>query len=426
MRLGYTAVEYVELGLEAMEVRELEADLGTTLLHVTGAIDAGYDDELAAVEAAYRTCSVPFEWLGADAAAERWPGLRFEGPVLHQPDGGWVRADLALDAFLDGAARRGALLRFESPVMALERTGDGVRVVTDDGSVITPVVVVAAGAWAPDLLTGLLPLPALTVTEELVAYFRRREPDRPWPCFIHRGTPLLYGLPGPHQRIKVGEHQTGPVVHPDERTFELQPEAWQRLRDVVEHWLPGVDPEPVDAVTCLYATGPGDDLVLDRVGPVVVASGLGGHGFKFGPALGRSSPTSPTRLMPQVTSRRRSVVSAWPGWDVRTRTIRRPLRRGAAGSVEAGLLQRSRDAVGRSRRSHGQERHQAARQAETSRDDDAGPEPLAELLLGAGQVEADDAGQHGDGQQPGQAGDRVVHARGDAEVPSSTAPARSR
>ena len=148
-------------------------------------------------------------------------------------------------------------------------------------------MVVAAGAWAPDLLTGLLALPALTVTEEQVAYFRRREPDRPWPCFIHRATPLLYGLPGPHERIKVGEHQTGPVVHPDERTFELRPEAWQRLRDAVEHWLPGVDPEPLDAVTCLYATGPGDDLVLDRVGPVVVASGLGGHGFKFGPALGR-------------------------------------------------------------------------------------------------------------------------------------------
>jgi sarcosine oxidase len=288
VRLGYTAVEYVELGLEAMQGwRELEADAGTTLLHVTGAIDAGYDDELAAVEAAYRACKVTFEWLEAAAAAERWPGLRFEGSVLHQPDGGWVRADLALDAFLDGAVLRGARLRFESPVVAMERAGDGLRVVTDDGSVVAPVVVLAAGAWAPDLLTGLLPLPDLTVTEELVAYFRRREPDRPWPCFIYRAAPLLYGLPGPHQRIKAGEHQTGPVVHPDERTFELRPEARQRLRDAVEHWLPGVDPEPVDAVTCLYATGPGDDLVLDRVGPVVVASGLGGHGFKFGPALGR-------------------------------------------------------------------------------------------------------------------------------------------
>ena len=91
--------------------------------------------------------------------------------------------------------RRGAVLRFESPVVALERTGDGLRVVTDDGSVVAPVVVVAAGAWAPDLLTGLLPLPALTVTEELVAYFRRREPDRPWPCFIHRSRPAALRPP---------------------------------------------------------------------------------------------------------------------------------------------------------------------------------------------------------------------------------------
>jgi sarcosine oxidase len=77
------------------------------------------------------------------------------------------------------------------------------------------------------------------------------------------------------------------VVHPDERTFEVRPEARRRLRDAVGQRLPGVDPEPLDAVTCLYATGPADDVVLDRVGPMVVASGLGGHGFKFGPALGR-------------------------------------------------------------------------------------------------------------------------------------------
>ena len=99
----------MELGLEAMQGwRELEADAGTTLLHVTGAIDAGYDDELAAVEAAYRACGVPFEWLEAEAAAERGPASGSRARCSHQPDGGWVRADLALDAFLDGAARRGA------------------------------------------------------------------------------------------------------------------------------------------------------------------------------------------------------------------------------------------------------------------------------------------------------------------------------
>ena len=31
---------------------------------------------------------------------------------------------------------------------------------------------------------------------------------------------------------------------------------------------------------------PDEDFVLERVGPVVVASACSGHGFKFGPLLG--------------------------------------------------------------------------------------------------------------------------------------------
>jgi sarcosine oxidase len=288
VRLGYTAKEYVELALHAIDGwRELEEDAGETLLHPVGAIDAGYDDELEAVAAAYRGCGVRHEWLEAGAARERWPGMRFDGPVLHQPDGGWVWADRALEAFLASAARHGADVQFSTPVVTLEPDGDGVRVITDGGSWSVGAVVVAAGAWAPNLLDGLVDLPSLTVTQEQVAYFEPREASEPWPCFIHRAQPLLYGLPGPSGRIKVGEHQTGPVVDPDDRTFDVEPEAWQRLLDAVDIWLPGVSPEPVDAVTCLYATAPDDDLVIDRVGPVVVAAGLGGHGFKFGPALGR-------------------------------------------------------------------------------------------------------------------------------------------
>lgn len=38
--------------------------------------------------------------------------------------------------------------------------------------------------------------------------------------------------------------------------------------------------------TCLYASTPTDDFVLERSGSFVLGVGLGGHGFKFGPAIG--------------------------------------------------------------------------------------------------------------------------------------------
>jgi len=58
------------------------------------------------------------------------------------------------------------------------------------------------------------------------------------------------------------------------------------VSDFVKANLPGALPEPVSAETCLYASTPDDDFVLDRVGPVVLGVGFGGHGFKFAPAVG--------------------------------------------------------------------------------------------------------------------------------------------
>jgi glycine/D-amino acid oxidase-like deaminating enzyme len=84
------------------------------------------------------------------------------------------------------------------------------------------------------------------------------------------------------------EHCTGPLVDPDDRSFALEPETWARLLDWVRRHLPGVDPHPVTQTTCLYASSPTDDFVIDRVGRIVVAkAGLGGHGFKFLPEIGR-------------------------------------------------------------------------------------------------------------------------------------------
>ena len=40
-------------------------------------------------------------------------------------------------------------------------------------------------------------------------------------------------------------------------------------------------------ISCTYTTTSDSTFVLDRHGPVVVATGFSGHGFKFVPAIGR-------------------------------------------------------------------------------------------------------------------------------------------
>ena len=52
-------------------------------------------------------------------------------------------------------------------------------------------------------------------------------------------------------------------------------------------WLPGLDADSPEPVSCTYTSTPTGEFVLDRVGPMVVAAGFSGHGFKSATAVGR-------------------------------------------------------------------------------------------------------------------------------------------
>jgi len=87
--------------------------------------------------------------------------------------------------------------------------------------------------------------------------------------------------------VKVAEHHTGPEVTAAGRDFVVDAAARDRVTSFVEQWLPGLVPAPVSEVTCLYTNTATEDFVLDRVGPIVIASTCSGHGFKFAPLIGR-------------------------------------------------------------------------------------------------------------------------------------------
>jgi sarcosine oxidase len=85
----------------------------------------------------------------------------------------------------------------------------------------------------------------------------------------------------------VAEHHTGAPATADGRSFEIDTAGRDRVVRYVEQWFPGLVPEPASAETCLYTTTPTEDFVVDRAGPIVVAAGFSGHGFKFVPLIGR-------------------------------------------------------------------------------------------------------------------------------------------
>ena len=305
-RLAYADDLYVRLALEAEPLwAELEEAADEELLERVGAVDHGIPERIHEVAAALGRAGVRHELLGAEEAADRWPGLRFEGPAVFQPDGGISFADRTVRAAQDVAAGLGAEIAFSEPARGVHLRDGGVVVETDCRELRADVVVVAAGAWAAPVADDLVPLPPLTVTFQQPGWFAPRDPTLVWPSFIHyRDTSSAsaasfgaYGMgdPGiggrrtsfPGTAVKVGEESVPTIVDPADGPFEVRQDALRRLADYVEIWLPGLDPVPLRAETCLFTSTPNDDFVLDRRGPVVIASPCSGHGFKFTPVIGK-------------------------------------------------------------------------------------------------------------------------------------------
>ncbi|WP_412168455.1 FAD-dependent oxidoreductase [Curtobacterium flaccumfaciens pv. flaccumfaciens] len=294
-RQGYADPEYVALTTRALALWEaLEAAAGEELIVRTGAVDHGRPEVVDAIAAALADADIPHESLTPEQAAARWPGIAFEGHVLTHPSAGRIRSDRTIEVFLTLAEATGlADLRFDTRVTGLEDHGDDVTVTLSDGSAVrTASVVAAVGSWAPTLVGELLAgrgagLPAIRVTQEQPAHFPSHLPDAAWPSFVHWADgDDVYGLLTPGEGVKVGFHGTGPVVDPDHRDFTPVPAEAERLQAYVARYVPGVDATKPTFISCLYDNSPDEDFVIDRVGPLTVATGFSGHGFKFAPLLG--------------------------------------------------------------------------------------------------------------------------------------------
>lgn len=279
---AYAQDHYLELlqrariGWDALGVVE-----GEPLLRLHGLVTQGAAD-VEGIHAALAGRGMPSRLIEAVDAARRWPGIRFEGAVLHSPDAGVVRADVALRELEGRIVAGGGQVRWGTRVHGIDEDEGGVTLTADGEQIRAENAVVTAGAWTSSLLPDL---PRLTVTEESFAHFAPR--SGPWPSFNHyaAGWPgPVYGMPTPGEGVKVGLHHVGREVDPDRRRHELAHS--DRLRDYVRDWLPGLDPGTAMAVSCTYTSTADGTFVLDRRGRVVIGAGFSGHGFKFAPGVG--------------------------------------------------------------------------------------------------------------------------------------------
>jgi sarcosine oxidase len=284
-RLSYPDERYVRLAREALaRWRELEAECGETLIVQTGSLDLG---AIATENApALAAGGVPHERLtGADVTARWGIAARPDEPALFHPEGGITRADRAHAVFLARARANGVDVREHTRVTTLRPDHDAVEVATENGVLRAGAVVVAAGAWARELLEPLGIDLSVTVTRETTSYFAL-EHAAELPSLIDgtsRG--IAYALAAPGVGLKAGLHHAGDEADPN-RPGEPDRSLVEAAAEWVAERYPRVGREPLRAETCLYTSTPDESFVLERHDRVIVGSACSGHGFKFAPVVG--------------------------------------------------------------------------------------------------------------------------------------------
>jgi sarcosine oxidase len=297
-RRAYADPVYVDLtGRAADEWDRLEDESGVILRTPTGGLDAGAGREQEMYDA-MRAQGVEATLLPAAAVAERWPGIALDGEVCFHPDAGHLDADLTVATLLDLALHGGAELREHTPLTHIEPVADGLLVHHPSGHDRVGSVVVASGAWLPELLGGLAvepQLPAVEVRQVEVFHHRHHDPDARWPTLVHDSDVELYALGsgsdgGPGPAYKIGQYDSDHATTASSRDGVIDDRPRRAVRSFVERHLPGLDPRPFSEKSCLFTVTSDEDFVLDRArtrgGSVVIASPCSGHGAKFAPLVG--------------------------------------------------------------------------------------------------------------------------------------------
>ncbi len=243
-----------------------------------------------------RNLELPIEYLGAEQCNRRFPqfGAGAYDAIIYNAQGGVLHASACLQTLRDMVLDMGGAIVEGSRVTRISHN-DRRRPVqlslASGESLCAERVVVAAGPWIHRLLPEVeLPI---RMTRQYLLYFADLPAARyeagTFPSFLANN---LYGFPihrGCNGWVKAASHDFGGTVSPDDKT-PPDHAFISRIRNQLAALLPELRDAPLVRIdSCMYDVTPDEHFILDRLPDdprIVVATGLSGHGFKFGLLLG--------------------------------------------------------------------------------------------------------------------------------------------
>jgi len=289
--------EYVPLLQRAWALwANLEQATGETLYQPTGLLQVGPPEGtvVRGVLESARRHGLAVTPLSPAEVRHRWPGFQIpqDQECVFEERAGILAVERCVLAQHTWALHQGATIRQEQ-VTGWSSEPARLRVCTPRAAYTADRLVIAAGAWAGQVLADLA-LP-LTVLRKGVFWYPVDPTcsiDRGFPCFLfEQDQGVFYGLPsragGP---LKVAEHSGGQVVvDPLLVVREVDPAEQQRVEGFLDRNLPLVEHRLEAAGVCLYTMTADCHFLVDlhpADNRVAFAAGLSGHGFKFAPVLG--------------------------------------------------------------------------------------------------------------------------------------------
>ncbi len=278
--------------------RELEHRTQHTLYTPTGLLSLGKEgDETMRELEITRSLGLDNKRLSAQRCRQLFP--QFETGsyefLTYNPEGGILHASACLHTLKRAILDLGGTIVENCHVAQLQHDNPGkpLCLLLSSGEEIgADRVVVAAGPWVHHLL-GSFHIP-VEITRQYLLYFSGLPISSfgagIFPAFVERD---LYGFPihkGSNGWLKAASHRFGQPVAPD-AAVSIEKEIIEQTVQELYTLLPALRGAKLAHIeACLYDVSPDEDFILDYLPNdqrIVFATGLSGHGFKFGPLLGR-------------------------------------------------------------------------------------------------------------------------------------------
>jgi len=292
IRIAYDHPFYVTLALDAIRRwRALEDASGEQILHLTGQVDFGLDNKLAAIAAAVREAGGVIDELDSAGLSRKLPHLLGapEDNGLFHAQAGTVLSDNGMAALKAKVLAQGVASHAPERVVAIE-PGNPTLVVTEKRRIHAETVVIAAGPWSGALLDELGIVVPLAPSIAQVTFIAAPElVDQPgigeWGG-DGEGLGGVYGHPVPGVGYKLAFSTGQEGWSPDVSAWQPDLQEQARLFAWLDRRMPAFPRQVQLTQRHPWTMTPDGDFIVDRVGPVVLACGCSGHAFKFGPALG--------------------------------------------------------------------------------------------------------------------------------------------